>query len=204
MSKILILLLSLVTPIAAMAQGPACSEAKIRDAILKGSYSLSDDAFFWSGAYDKPLIGKTENEEGYNKLQVETPRKYQSKAEHPQRIVVSKSGDMAYEYGTGELSFDELKTGKHIAFQNAYLRVWKAVGGNCLVAATMVRPIDSTVKETSIDPKKESRRKATMRPASESDQAALFEKSQLDCRGKAGPGMPTSFLDSPYLEKEIK
>ena len=155
MSKILILLLSLVTPIAAMAQGPACSEAKIRDAILKGSYSLSDDAFFWSGAYDKPLIGKAENEEGYKKLQIETPRKNQFQAEHPQRIVVSKSRDMAYEYGSGELSFDDLKTGKHIALQNAYLRVWKSVDGECSVAATMIRPIESTIKETTIESRRE-------------------------------------------------
>jgi hypothetical protein len=67
-------------------------------------------------------------------------------ADHPQQIVVSQSGDMAYEYGTGEVGFDDRKTGKHIAFQTGYLRVWKSVDGQCKVAAFMIRPIESTWK----------------------------------------------------------
>ncbi len=67
-------------------------------------------------------------------------------AEHPQRIAVSSSGDMAYEYGTGEVAFDDRKTGKHTAFQTGYLRVWKSVDGQCKVAASMIRPIESTWK----------------------------------------------------------
>ena len=156
MSKIFLLLLSFVMPIAAMAQGPVCSASKIREAVQKGKYYGTDDGFFWSGAYDKPLIGRAENEEGYKRLQIETPRENQFQAEHPQRIVASKSGDMAYEYGNGELSFDDLKTAKHVALQNAYLRVWKAVDGDCRVVATMIRPIDSTVSETPIQSKRES------------------------------------------------
>jgi len=69
--------------------------------------------------------------------------------QHTQKIVVAKSGDMAYEYGTGEMSFDDVKTGKHVSFQNAYLRVWKSVDGDCRVEATMIRPIESTIKESS-------------------------------------------------------
>ena|SRR5215472_507147 len=160
MRKFFMLLFSFVTPIAVMAQGPVCSEAKIREAVQKGTYYGTDDAFFWSGAYDKPLIGSAEGEEAYKKLQIEAPRKNEVMAQHTQRIVVAKSGDMAYEYGTGEMSFDDLKTGKHLAFQNAYLRVWKSVDGDCRVAATMLRPIDSTMKETVIqaNPKSDSPR----------------------------------------------
>lgn len=42
-----------------------------------------------------------------------------------------------YEYGAGELSFDDQKTGKHVAIQTASLRVWKSVDGQCKVAATI-------------------------------------------------------------------
>ena len=153
MSKIPILLFLLVTPIAAVAQGPACSEPRIREALQKGTYYGTDDAFFWSGAYDKPLIGSIEIDEAYKKFLTETPRKNEVKAQHTERIFVAKSGDMAYEYGTGEMSFDDLRTGKHLAFENAYLRVWKSVNGDCRVAATMIRPIDSTMKETAIQSK---------------------------------------------------
>ena len=136
----------LVTPVVAMAQGSVCSEQTIRDAVQNRTFKVADDSFFWSGAYDKPLIGKAEREEGVKKLEAEAPRKNQVGSQHPQRIEISKSGDMAYEYGTGELSFDAQKTGKHVAFQLGYLRVWKSVDGERKVAATMMRPIESTMK----------------------------------------------------------
>ena len=140
------LLFVLVTPVVAMGQGPVCSEQTIRDAVQNKTMKSADDSYFWSGAYDKPLIGKVEREEGRKKLEVEEPRKNQAGSQHPQRIDVSKSGDMAYEYGTGELSYDDQKTGKHVAFQAGYLRVWKLVDGECKVAATLMKPIESTIK----------------------------------------------------------
>ncbi len=155
MRKIFMLLFSFLAPIAVMAQGPVCSDAKIREAVQKGVYFGTDDGFFWSGAFEKPLIGRAESDEAAKKLEVEAPRKNQVVVEHPQRIVASKSGDMAYEYGSGELSFDDQKTAKHVALQNAYLRVWKAVDGDCRVAATMIRPIDGTVRETAIQARRE-------------------------------------------------
>ena len=59
---------------------------------------------------------------------------------NPDRIIVSPSGDMAYSYGTPQLSFDEVSTSKHIDFTAAYLSVWKVVNGSCKVAATMYQP----------------------------------------------------------------
>ena len=45
-----------------------------------------------------------------------------------------------------ELSFDDQKTGKHVAVQTGYLRVYKSVDGQCKVAATMARVIEDTPK----------------------------------------------------------
>jgi hypothetical protein len=146
MKRICALVFLLVVPIAVKAQGSACSEQTIRDAVQNKTIKYTDDNFFWSGAYDKPMIGRAEQEEGRKKLGAEEPRKNEVDVDHPQRVVVSKSGDMAYEYGGGELSFDEQKTGKHVSFQVGYLRVWKSVDGQCKVAATMVKPIESTIK----------------------------------------------------------
>src|SRR3984885_7403851 len=141
-----LLLLLLAAPIAVMAQGSVCSEQTIRDAVQKKTIKYTDDSFFWSGAYDKPMIGKAEQAEGRKNVEAEEPRKNEVSADHPQRVVVSKCGDMAYEYGAGEMSYDEQKTGKHVSFQTGYLRVWKSVDGRCRVAATMVKPIESTIK----------------------------------------------------------
>jgi hypothetical protein len=146
MTRVFTLLFVFVTPVAAMAQSSVCSEQTIRDAVQNKTMKAADDEFFWSGRYDKPLIGKAEHEEAAKKAEVDNPRKNQVSAQHPQRIVVSKSGDMAYEYGTGDLSFDDQKTGKHVAGQTGYLRVWKSVDGQCRVTATMMRPIETPMK----------------------------------------------------------
>jgi hypothetical protein len=146
MKRICTLVFLLAVPIAVKAQGSVCSEQTIRDAVQNKTIKYTDDNFFWSGAYDKPMIGNSERTEGRKKAEAEEPRKNEANADHPQRVVVSKSGDMAYEYGNGEMSYDEQKTGKHVSFQLGYLRVWKSVDGRCKVAATMVKPIESTIK----------------------------------------------------------
>jgi len=142
-----LLLVLLLVPSATMAQASVCSEQKIRDAAQKTSAKYSDDSFFWSGAFDKPLIGKANQQTGARKQETAEPRKNEASANHPQRIVVANSLDMAYEYGTGDMSYEDLKTGKHVTFQTAYLRVWKSVEGECKVAAFMIRPIESSIKE---------------------------------------------------------
>jgi len=148
-----VFLLLLTTAGAAMAQGPICSEQKIRELVQKESYHTTD-AFFWSGAYDRPLIGSAEIEKGNKEREAAAPRKNEDPAaQHPQKIEVSKSSDMAYEYGTGSLSFDSIKEKKHLAFELAYLRVWKAVDGECRATAIMMHPIESTIKETPIQTK---------------------------------------------------
>ena len=146
MGKTFLFLIILAAPIATLAQVPVCSEHTIRDAVQNHTYKASDDEFFWSGQYEKPLIGKEEHEKATKKSEAEAPRKNQVFTEHPQRIVVSGSGDMAYEYGSNQISFDDQKAGKHAAAEGAYLRVWKSVDGECEVAATMIRPIESTIK----------------------------------------------------------
>ncbi len=146
MKRSSIFFLLLAAPIAAFAQGSACSEQAIRDAVQNKTIKYTDDNFFWSGAYDRPMIGQAQQAEGRKKAEAEEPRKNEANADHVQRVVVSKSGDLAYEYGNGEMSYDEQKTGKHVSFQLGYLRVWKSVDGKCKVAATMVKPIESTIK----------------------------------------------------------
>ena len=59
------------------------------------------------------------------------------------RVVADPSGEMAYEYGTGSISFDDANTGKHVEATLGFLSVWRADGGSCKVAASMVQPIRS-------------------------------------------------------------
>jgi hypothetical protein len=61
-------------------------------------------------------------------------------SEKPDKIVASPSGDMAYEYGTTRVQFDEKQSGQHQNFTAAYLRVWKSDGGACKIGAMMFEP----------------------------------------------------------------
>ena len=56
-----------------MAQTPSgpCTEKAIREAIQKNTIKYTEDTFFWSGAFDKPLIGNAAAETGQHLASVE-------------------------------------------------------------------------------------------------------------------------------------
>jgi ketosteroid isomerase-like protein len=124
-----------------IAQNGACTEASIKSAVSKHDDAsvMADDTYFFSGALDKPVVGKTALSSASKPIG-ESRKSENYSPDQPERIVVSPSGDMAYEYGTERMAFDEKGTGKHVDFTAAYLRVWKAEGGRCLVAAQMFEP----------------------------------------------------------------
>lgn len=122
-------------------QGP-CTEPFIRQQITKpDANAIADDDYFFSGALEKPVVGEAAAEKAFAPVAAQR-RNEKRYPLNPDRIVVSPSGDMAYEYGTGQMSFDERDSGKHIAFTAAYLRVWRAVDGSCKQAAAMFEPED--------------------------------------------------------------
>jgi ketosteroid isomerase-like protein len=123
----------------ATAQGGPCTESAVKKTIAaKSAVPHTDDRYFFSGALDKPVIGRTAGEQA--SATVVAGRKNASQDDKTERIVAADSGDMAYEYGTAHIAFDDLKTGKHEDFTSAYLRVWKADKGVCKVAAEMAEP----------------------------------------------------------------
>ena len=122
---------------AAWAQSGPCTERAIREASAKpGGSPLADDLYYFSPAFTKPIVGKSEEIKAGQSIGSSRANESHEPS-RPERIVVAPSGDMAYEYGTHHMSFDDKQTGKHIDFTNAYLRVWKAVNGSCKLAANM-------------------------------------------------------------------
>ena len=130
----------LFLPLPALAQ--KCTEESIKNDIQNpDSKNNADDVYFFSGALEKPIVGSSAPEWKKVGEKLGQERKNEKHGvPKPDRIVVSPSGDMAYSYGTAQLSFDEVSTGKHIDFTAAYLSVWKVVDGSCKVAATMYQP----------------------------------------------------------------
>jgi hypothetical protein len=125
----------------AVAQTGPCTEAGVKAtkaAAAKGALPYSADHYFFSGALDKPVIGDQARRQAATTITAS--RKNESEVESTGLIVTDGSGGMAYEYGTVHIAFDDVKNGHHEAFTSAYLRVWKAEGGACKVAAEMAEP----------------------------------------------------------------
>jgi ketosteroid isomerase-like protein len=125
--------------VAALAQSGPCTEQAIK--ALAGSHDSdnvsTDDVYFFSGALEKPVVGKAAYNDAFKEVDA-TRQNHKQSDDHVDRLVVAPSGDMAYEYGTSHISFDREK--KHVEFTAAYLRVWKASGKECKIAAMMAQP----------------------------------------------------------------
>lgn len=107
--------------------------------VKAGARVLADDMYFFSAALERPVVGAAAINDVGGRISADRENENYGQLK-PDRIVVAPSGDMAYEYGTENIRFDERKSGKHLDFTAAYLRVWRAVDGSCRVAAQMQQP----------------------------------------------------------------
>jgi ketosteroid isomerase-like protein len=120
-----------------VAQNGPCSEQFVKTANAAHENSmLAKDMYFFSGALEKPVIGTAAADKAFAPVAASRTNEKQDPLK-ADRIVVTPSGEMAYEYGTAHMSFESKTEGKHIDFTAAYLRVWKAVDGKCKIAAEM-------------------------------------------------------------------
>ena len=123
----------------AFSQTGPCTDSAVKSLIDKhGENEVSDDAYYFTGALDQPVVGKTAHDNAMKTVE-ESRQNVKTTPLRPDRVVVGPSGDMAYEYGTEQVSFDERASGKHRDFTTAYLRVWRAVDGQCKIAALMAQ-----------------------------------------------------------------
>ena len=97
----------------------------------------TNDSILSSGATPLPVIGTEARKKLFEELNAK--RLNQTRKVEPIRMVVSNSGDMAYEFGNFTMSYDTPEK-KHVAFTGSYLRVWRKVGGEWMVDALSARP----------------------------------------------------------------
>jgi ketosteroid isomerase-like protein len=101
----------------------------------------TDDRIAWTGAQKRPSIGSSVGEL-FSAAEV-SKRKNSKSRQTIQRLEVSASGDMAWEYSLGSLDYDlDGPPPRHVSFEQGILRVWKKVGGQWKVAASFIRPLD--------------------------------------------------------------
>jgi ketosteroid isomerase-like protein len=117
-----------------------CREKDIKASeVNKDPNAIAESIYFFSWALEKPVVGKEQFYEAFAQT-MGNLKNHKHAPEHMDRLVVAGSGDMAYEYGSTQVSFDERGSRTHIAFSAAYLRVWRAIGGECKIVAEMYKP----------------------------------------------------------------
>jgi hypothetical protein len=107
---------------------------------------VTDSVIFVSGAYPRPIIGRGQpRDRATQAAQKETgKRSKMNRQVRPQRVVVSKSGDLAYGFAYFDMEFDRPdSTGQaieHVKFEGSQLSVWRKVGGEWRLDAVFSRP----------------------------------------------------------------
>jgi len=140
------LLFALLLVLCLPASAQKCSEQFVRNTLGHAdSRNQAEDAYFFSGALDKPQVGLKSEEATKKWHDIDRSRKnVKQDPLKPDKIFVAPSGDMAYSYGTAHMSFDEVSSGEHVDFTAAFLTVWKVEDGACKIAASMFEPEGKT------------------------------------------------------------
>ena len=134
MRCISIALLTLASVTLASAQGP-CTEA----AVQQGGLPTADDAFSYMPPFGKPVTGKDAiHDTAQKKFAGRTNRKFTWESDH--KVVAAPNGEMAYEHGTLDVSYDE--ESKPHQFKAVMLNVYKAKGGVCERVAGTMQPLE--------------------------------------------------------------
>jgi ketosteroid isomerase-like protein len=128
----------------APSQSQSSAEQELRRTIESGHSESTDDLIFWSGATDHPIIGQVARRREEPKI-ASTRKNEKNGPDKIERLVVSKSGDLAYVYGTTSVEFDDAQTGKHESFAPTYLEVWQKQDNVWKLAAAFYRPNPSSI-----------------------------------------------------------
>ncbi len=104
----------------------------------------TEQNIFVSGAFPKPILGGQQSEEDKQiREKMKTERLNYSINSRIDRLVFSKSMDMAYEFGYAILNWDTPEK-KHISFESSYLRIWRNLNNEWKVDVSFARPNVST------------------------------------------------------------
>jgi hypothetical protein len=133
----LALLVVFLSAVLSQAQTGPCTESAIKG----GKIPIAEDAFEYMPPYGKPVIGKAAMQAANTKsFSDRTNVKSSWVGEH--RIVSAPSGEMAYEYGTLDVTYDTKGDAKHHEFKAVMLNVYKAKNGVCESVAGTMQPLE--------------------------------------------------------------
>ena len=117
-----------------------CNESTVRKkSTVPVTQSAAEDIYANTTTSKGPLQGKAKVE-ALRAANLAERKNSKPAVFSPDKIVTSKAGDMAYDYGKAHVEYDLASTGQHIAYEVEYMRVWKVNGGVCQVEGIFSRP----------------------------------------------------------------
>ena len=129
----LILLMAAGAPASRGQRAEKCNESTVRKkSTVPVTQSAAEDIYANTTTSKGPLQGKAKVE-ALRAANLAERKNSKPAVFSPNKNVVSKSGDMAYDHGTARVEYDLASTGQHIAYDVEYLRVWKVNGEVCQI-----------------------------------------------------------------------
>ena len=127
--------LVVVSPVVAQTPAEKAYRAKVQE--VRSTTAYTDDAFVFTGQSSRPFSGGRRLPSGGLKQE-----------EKIDTIVVSKSRDLAYAYGTAKVSWEGQEP-----FDAAFLKVYRKDGDEWKIAAMLQRPLgEVTVPKVRVRP----------------------------------------------------
>jgi hypothetical protein len=135
-------------PLAAQTADLRAEETAIHAARDSRPIPRTSDRIFWSGAYPMPIVGERfwdGSEVRSNPSSRVDQRRNTTETSEVLRLEISASGDMAYEFANGVISYEIADPDEKVSFSTSFLRVWKKEDGQWKEAAIFARPHDPVV-----------------------------------------------------------
>jgi ketosteroid isomerase-like protein len=125
-------------------QSAGDDEKLIRELVRKADegqlIKRTEDSILSSGLTPRPLVGRREQERFREKFAAARKKRPNEKTTTTvERVVVARSGELAYEYSHFRMRWDGPDR-KRIGLDGSYLRVWRKVNGKWLEEAYFARP----------------------------------------------------------------
>src|SRR5664279_3404333 len=118
----------------ALAQG-RCDEAAVRKLAAVSVTELAAPDLYFNVVAGRPAVNGLASLDTLRILHENERKNEQPHLFTIYKVDVSKDGSMAWDDGSVHVEFDDAATGKHVAYDLTYLRVWKVVAGKCVTAA---------------------------------------------------------------------
>ena len=116
------------------AQG-RCNEAAVRKLAAVSVPELAAPDLYFNAVAGRPAVNGLASLDTLRILHATERKNEQPHVFTIYKVDVSKDESMAWDDGSVHVEFDEAATGKHVAYNLTYLRVWKVVGARCMMAA---------------------------------------------------------------------